>query len=347
MKFFLILTGFGFFQMFAGSFLEAKTAEEWYAAGFEQSLKGKNHRAVQSYQKALRLKPGWAKAHHSLGVLFYRLQDGVQSVHHLRQAEKNYAKDPTSLAQKNLFIVRKNLEKAYTYFELDPGTFEKIESVPPPVMENWLSSGTGFLFGSQGYLLTLHHFVEEAGSIRVRLADGTILPANLVKAYLVYNLALLKLKNPLQAGPPPLELGDSSSMKLGDPVYIVGDGSLTVQGSLFSLSSVQDDKNFFEIKMSLDKKHSGSPALNAQGQVIGITMSKSETMKAFQAMGREPEGEIALKSSYLQNVLRGVSGLTLDIDKSIPNIPAHEKSENFEEFSGAAKRNIVRVEISR
>ena len=104
-----ILSLFLLFTMVSNA--QARTAEEWYALGFEQSLEGDRQNAVRSYQQALRLKKNWPEAHHNLALLFYHLKDGVKAIHHLRLAEKLYLKDPES--KRNLHIVQKNLEKTF------------------------------------------------------------------------------------------------------------------------------------------------------------------------------------------------------------------------------------------
>ncbi|MFQ5451832.1 MAG: trypsin-like peptidase domain-containing protein [Nitrospinaceae bacterium] len=357
MKLYLCLGFLGLFFFAAGSPLEAKTAEDWYAEGFEQSLNGQNEKAVRSFQNALKLKRDWAQAHHGLAVLYYRMNEGVLAVHHLRRAEKLYAREKSPEAKKNLAIVRNNLQKAYGHFGLDPKEFEEMESLhPPPQSENWESAGVGFLFGRQGFLLTLNHTVKDARNIRVRFADGSGSPAVLVRQFMVYGLAVLKLNDPSRPAKPGLELGDSSTLRAGDPVFTPDypnssramSGLLPLKGKLAALEAIQHDENLFEVDLPLETGRGGGPLLNSSGEVVGIHLSKPHAIQAFQAAGRAPQGEIALKSSYLKRVLGGVSGVKFksrkvgkDRDSAIPSKTVDD------EMSEKARQSLVVIEIQK
>ena len=82
------------------------------------------------------------------------------------------------------------------------------------------SIGTGFIINKDGYILTNEHVVRGVVDLRVRLFDGRELPACVAGADLATDIALLKVqsKRPL----PVLALGDSSAVRVGEPVIAIG-----------------------------------------------------------------------------------------------------------------------------
>jgi len=280
--------------IFYASSAHAKTAEEWYDQAFEQAVNAQYAKAVRSYRQALRLKKNWARAHHGLAVIYFKLKDGVKAAHHLRLAEKFY-EDSVNLA-----IVRKNLEKTYSTFDLNPEEFEQLETLRPlEKKKTWVASGNGFLIGEKGYLFTLLHNLGENDEVQVRFASQPTLKAKVVKRYIVYDLALLKLET--SSPQPGLMLGDSSSFQVKDTVRFLDAKDNILSGKLESLQAIMKDKNIFELQLN-GKSVAGTPLLNADNQAVGIILSSPEIVKNFQAAGMAPEGEIALKSSYLKRV---------------------------------------------
>lgn len=93
------------------------------------------------------------------------------------------------------------------------------------------SKGTGFLFDSQGHVITSAHVVRDAHTLRVLLADGSFSSAALVALDPYSDLALLRLPVPPPA--PPLLLGDSAALRVGQRAIVIGHpfglyGSLSV-----------------------------------------------------------------------------------------------------------------------
>ena len=276
--------------------VHAKTAEHWYEKAFEQSLNSQYSKAIQSYRQALRLKKDWAKAHHGLAIIYFKLKDGVKAAHHLRLAKKFYPE-----ADKiNRAIIQRNLEKTYTRFDLDSNEFEELENLrPADKKESWVRNGYGFLFGEKGYLFTLLHNLGEEDEVQVRFANELVHKAKVVKRYIIYDLALLKLD--LDFPPLGLAFGDSSIFRVQDSIRFLDAKNTVLIGKMEALRAIMNDKNIFELTLS-GKSVEGMPLLNAKNQVVGIILSPPTIIKNFQAAGMAPKGEIALKSSYLKRV---------------------------------------------
>ena len=228
--------------------------------------------------------------------MYFKLKDGVKAAHHLRLAEKFYSQDDKI----NLAITQRNLEKTYAMCDLNSNEFEDLETLHPLVQKvTWTRIGNGFLFGEKGYLFTLLHNLGKADEVRVRFVNQSVYEAKVVKRYIIYDLALLKLD--LKSPPPGLVFGDSSTLQAQDSVQFVDAKNRVLTGKLEALRAIMNDKNIFELELH-KKSVEGMPLLNDGNQAVGIVLSSSEIIKNFQAAGMAPQGEIALKSSYLQRV---------------------------------------------
>ena len=80
--------------------------------------------------------------------------------------------------------------------------------------------GTGIVIDPRGYLITNHHVVDDVHSLRVRLHDGTTLPAKVIARDPEQDLAVLKVDPPKPL--PVIPLGTSSDLMLGEPVIAIG-----------------------------------------------------------------------------------------------------------------------------
>ncbi len=96
-------------------------------------------------------------------------------------------------------------------------TLASAEQSSPPYR---VAVGSGFVIDSSGLMATNWHVVADAFEIIVTFSDGTAVPAQVVGAWRVIDLALLKVEagHPLQA----VHWGDSSAMQIGDPVLAMG-----------------------------------------------------------------------------------------------------------------------------
>ena len=80
-----------------------------------------------------------------------------------------------------------------------------------------ICSGTGFFITDDGYLITNHHLIKNAGQVFLVTSAGTM-AVEVVKVDVVTDLALLKATGQFTA----LPIADSRNVKLGSPVMTVG-----------------------------------------------------------------------------------------------------------------------------
>ena len=88
------------------------------------------------------------------------------------------------------------------------------------------SSGSGFIITKDGYVVTNHHVVSNASSIKVTLYNGETYDATLIGSDSDYDVAVLKINaEDLQ----PVTLGNSADVNVGDSVLAIGNplGELT------------------------------------------------------------------------------------------------------------------------
>ncbi len=142
------------------------------------------------------------------------------------------------------------------------------------------SSGTGFVIDADGHVLTNHHLVGDARTVRVSFGDDETVTAQVLGADAANDLALLKV-DPGAARLHPLRLGDSTDARVGDPVVAIGNpfglARTLTTGVVSALQRQLTAPNGFTIQhviqtdAPINPGSSGGPLLDAQGRVIGIT----------------------------------------------------------------------------
>jgi serine protease Do len=140
------------------------------------------------------------------------------------------------------------------------------------------SLGSGFVWFSEGIIVTNNHVVEGASSITVNFSDGTQLPARLIGVDPDSDVAVLRVdaKNLLAA-----PVGTSADLMIGETVIAVGNpfglsGTVTT-GVVSALGRSVPSKeagrtftDFIQTDASINPGNSGGPLLNIEGRVIGI-----------------------------------------------------------------------------
>lgn len=138
------------------------------------------------------------------------------------------------------------------------------------------SQGTGFIISADGYVLTNHHVVEGADTVRIRLQDRREFTAKVVGSDQQSDVALLKIA---ASGLPSLRIGDSSAVKPGQWVVAIGspfgfDHSVTA-GIISAVGRAnpyagQRYVPFIQTDVAINRGNSGGPLLDTRGQVVGI-----------------------------------------------------------------------------
>jgi serine protease Do len=140
------------------------------------------------------------------------------------------------------------------------------------------SLGSGFVWSTDGIIVTNNHVVEGASRITVNFNDGSQVPAKLIGVDPDSDVAVLRVdaKN-LVAAP----IGTSSDLMIGESVVAVGNpfglsGTVTtgvVSALGRSVPSKEEGRtftDFIQTDASINPGNSGGPLLNVEGRVIGI-----------------------------------------------------------------------------
>ena len=136
-------------------------------------------------------------------------------------------------------------------------------------------AGSGFIIDPSGYIVTANHVVGAATSIVVSLSDGSQLPAKLVGADELTDVAVIKVSRP--APLPAAVWGDSRSIEVGDWVIAAGNpfslggsvsaGIISARGRDIGAGPFDD---FIQIDASINPGNSGGPLFDADGRVVGM-----------------------------------------------------------------------------
>ena len=142
------------------------------------------------------------------------------------------------------------------------------------------SSGSGFIYTADGYIVTNQHVVANASSINVTLYNGDTYPATLVGSDSDYDVAVLKID---AKDLPAVTLGNSTDVNVGDNVMAIGNplGELTFSMSSGIVSCVNrainvegTPFNMIQVDASINPGNSGGPLMNLYGEVVGIVSAK-------------------------------------------------------------------------
>lgn len=148
----------------------------------------------------------------------------------------------------------------------------------PPVVpgdRDSISSGSGFIISSDGYVLTNNHVVQGADEVTVRLRDRREFKAQIVGTDPQTDIALLKVD---ASGLPTVRLGDARAVKPGQWVVAIGspfrfDHTVTagvVSATGRSVGSDQQYVPFIQTDVAINPGNSGGPLFNLAGEVVGI-----------------------------------------------------------------------------
>ena len=140
-----------------------------------------------------------------------------------------------------------------------------------------LGSGSGFIIGSDGIILTNNHVIQDTQEIIVFLEDGTDYPGTILGRDMVRDLAKIKIES---SELPFLAFGDLSNVSLGQQIvslgFPLGNTSLSVTSGFISSILFDPGRNIMFIQMdsNINSGNSGGPLLNLQGQVVGVVSSR-------------------------------------------------------------------------
>ena len=165
-----------------------------------------------------------------------------------------------------------------------------------------LGSGSGFFVGDSMIATNLHVVKKGFGGYVKRVGVNTKFPiTKIIATDAQQDLAIVEVSN---VKGPSLSLGDSDLVKIGDPVYAVGNPAGFLEGT-FTEGNVSGVREFrigskrIQISAPISEGSSGGPVLNNKAEVIGVAVS---TLRRGQNLN------FAVPSNYLSELLNKVRG---------------------------------------
>ncbi len=143
--------------------------------------------------------------------------------------------------------------------------------------ESQEGSGTGFVVGSNGVIVTCAHVVDGTETIQV-VIGGQTYPATVLHSDSTLDLAVIKIE---ANGLPVLPLANSDQIQLGQTLRVIGfplsdvlgTGIKITQGAVSGIVE-KDGQRQIQTDATINPGNSGGPVFNTRGEVIGVASAK-------------------------------------------------------------------------
>lgn len=186
-------------------------------------------------------------------------------------------------------------------------------------------SGSGVVYGSDGYIITNHHVVDGTTSVSVVFADGARFPAEVVGSDPVTDIAVLLVE---RSDLSPLAIGSYDSLAIGQPAVAVGnplglEGGPTVTSGIISaldrkLGTPNDELyGLVQTDAPIAPGSSGGALVDAAGRLIGITTAIAVSDVGPEGLGFAVPIDIVvgvandlIETGEVRHALLGISGDT-------------------------------------
>jgi S1-C subfamily serine protease len=159
-------------------------------------------------------------------------------------------------------------------------------------------TGSGFIWDSEGHIVTNYHVVQEAGSnqvIEVMLANhSSPFKARRVGAYPGKDLAVLYIDAPKELLRP-LAIGTSADLQVGQKVFAIGNpfgldqslttGIISALGREIDTPAGQRVRDLIQTDAAINPGNSGGPLLDSAGRLIGVNAMIASTSNTFSGIG--------------------------------------------------------------
>ena len=159
-------------------------------------------------------------------------------------------------------------------------------------------AGSGFVWDTEGHIITNNHVVEGADFIRVRFADGTSVLADVVGRDSSSDLAVIKVDVPASELTP-IEFSDSTKAKIGQVVIAIGNpyrlngsmstGIISGLGRSLALDSTTSVTytipDVIQTDAAINPGNSGGVLVDINGRLIGVTTAIESPVRANSGVG--------------------------------------------------------------
>jgi 2-alkenal reductase len=156
--------------------------------------------------------------------------------------------------------------------------------------------GSGFVYDTDAHLVTNDHVVQDASQLLVTYQDGTARPAELIGRDPDTDLAVLRVASPPSV--PPVTLGDSDTLRIGQAALAIGSPlglqQTLTQGIVSAVRLPDEDATSgatvllggaVQTDASINPGNSGGPLFDAAGAVIGVNTAIVTQSGGSQGLG--------------------------------------------------------------
>jgi S1-C subfamily serine protease len=195
------------------------------------------------------------------------------------------------------------------------------------LIETDIGSGSGWVYDTDGHIITNNHVVESTSWIQVTFQSGTVLQATLVGRDPYSDMAVIKItasKEPLF----PLEIGVSRDLLVGETVIAIGNpfgldntmtaGIVSATGRQMSTINNYAIVDVIQTDAAINPGNSGGPLFNLRGKVVGMNTAIVSRSSDFSGIGFaipsdtiQREVEALIETSSYEHPWLGVSGIDL------------------------------------
>lgn len=159
-----------------------------------------------------------------------------------------------------------------------------------PKLTPQISSGSGVILDSRGYVLTNYHVIADAEAIQVTLKDGRKTIGKMVGNDPDTDLAVLKID---LDNLPQIKIADIKNVHTGDIVLAIGYpykiGQTVTQGIISATGRTQVSsntyENFLQTDAAINPGNSGGALINISGEIVGINSLIFTKTGVFQGIG--------------------------------------------------------------
>jgi S1-C subfamily serine protease len=224
-------------------------------------------------------------------------------------------------------IYSKNLSLVEIFEKAEPGV---VRVNVQKTEDNGGGIGSGFVFDKKGHIITNAHVIKDATKVVVTFLDGRSYNAEIIGIDEYTDIAVIKVNADL-ASLEPVSLGDSSNLKVGEPIAAIGNpfglsGSMTSGivsqvGRLLPTDNQYSIPDVIQTDAAINPGNSGGPLLNMMGGVIGINTAIQSTTGSNTGVGFAiPSQTVAkivptlIEEGEYKHPWIGISGRDIDPD---------------------------------
>jgi S1-C subfamily serine protease len=213
--------------------------------------------------------------------------------------------------------------------------------------EKMSGTGSGFVFSSDGLILTNSHVIDNSDRLNITLLDGGEFNADVTGADKDSDIAIIKI---FGSGYSPAKLGSSTDLKIGQLVIAIGNpmgyqhsvsvGVLSGVGRTMRTPDGHMIDNILQSDAAMNPGNSGGPMIDSNGEVIGINTAIIPYAQGLSfSIGIDTAKEIARYLITEGKVIKAYLGLMVN------EIEINPRIKNFYRLN--SKKGIMIIGVER